>query len=96
MIAKEFLNDRSDHHIRYLFKSFLRTLEEMQKVHEINFEKLYDNLPNDCHGLIEMADYFDEDHYEVYRKKILDIGNSVLRDYNNELENLTVEFRFKQ
>ena len=86
MIAKEFLNDRSDHHIRYLFKSFLRTLEEMQKVHEINFEKLYDNLPSD----------FDEDHYEVYRKKILDIGNSVLRDYNNELENLTVEFRFKQ
>lgn len=74
----------------------MRTLEEMQKVHEINFEKLYDNLPNDCHGLIEMADYFDEDHYEVYRKKILDIGNSVLRDYNNELENLTVEFRFKQ
>ena len=43
-----------------------------------------------------MADYFDEAHYEIYRKKILDIGNSVLRDYNSELENLTVEFRFKQ
>jgi hypothetical protein len=95
MIAKEFLYDRSDHHIRYLFKSFLSTLEEMQKVHEINFEKLYNNLPKESQPLIEMADYFDEDHYEMYRKKILDIGNSVLRDYNSELESLTVEFKFK-
>jgi hypothetical protein len=68
----------------------------MQKVHEINFEKLYDGLPEESHSLIEMADYFDEKHYEMYRKKILDIGNTVLRDYNSELENLTVEFRFKQ
>ena len=96
MIAKEFLYDRSDHHIRYLFKSFLQTLEEMQRVHEINFGKLYDNLSEEHHNLIEMADYFDEDHYEIYRKKILDIGNCVLRDYNSELENLTVEFTFKK
>ena len=43
-----------------------------------------------------MADYFDKDHYDLYRKKILDNGNSVLREYNNELETLTVEFKFKQ
>jgi|TARA_R110002167_G_C12665502_1_gene650299 hypothetical protein len=96
MIAKEFLNDRSDHHIRFLFKYFLQTLEEMQAIHEINFAKLYDGLPSENHPIIEMADYFDEDHYEMYRKKILDIGNSVLRDYNSELENLTVEFTFKK
>ena len=68
----------------------------MQSIHEINFAKLYDNLPEEVQPIIEMADYFDEEHYELYRKKILDIGNSVLRDYNSELENLTVEFRFKQ
>tara|TARA_Y100000114_G_scaffold142671_1_gene149465 strand:+ start:2338 stop:2628 length:291 start_codon:yes stop_codon:yes gene_type:complete len=96
MIAKEFLYDRSDHHIRYLFKSFLISIEEMQKVHKINFEKLYENIPEEYHSLISMADYFDEKHYDIYRKKILDVGNSVLRDYNSELENLTVEFRFKQ
>ena len=96
MIAKEFLYDRSDHHIRHLFKSFLQTLEEMQKVHRINFNKLYKNLPEDYKSVVEMADYFDDDHYEIQRKKILDIGNSVLRDYYSELETLTVEFRFKQ
>ena len=96
MIAKEFLYDRSDHHIRYLFKSFLLSIEEMQKIHKINFEKLYEHIPEEHHSVINMADYFDEKHYDLYRKKILDIGNSVLRDYNSELENLTVEFRFKQ
>ena len=81
MKAQDFLNDRSDHHVKFLFKSFLLMLEDLKKTHEINFN---------------MADYFDEDYYQNYRKKILDIGNSVLRDYNSELENLTVEFKFKK
>ncbi len=96
MDAQDFLNDRSDHHIRFLFKSFLSMMEDLKKHHEINFEKLYDAIPEEHHNLISMADYLDEDYYNNYRKKILDIGNSVLRDYNSELEGLTVEFRFKK
>jgi len=95
MKAQDFLNDRSDHHVKFLFKSFLLTLEDLKKTHEINFNKLYDELPEEYHSLINMANYFDEDYYQNYRKKILDIGNSVLRDYNSELENLVVEFKFK-
>jgi hypothetical protein len=96
MKAQDFLNDRSDHHVKFLFKSFLLMLEDLKKTHEINFNKLYEELPDEQHGIINMADYFDEDYYQNYRKKILDIGNSVLRDYNSELENLTVEFKFKK
>lgn len=95
MKAQDFLNDRSDHHVKFLFKSYLLMLEDLKKTHEINFNKLYDELPKEYHSLINMADYFDEDYYQNYRKKILDIGNSVLRDYNSELENLVVEFKFK-
>ena len=95
MKAQDFLNDRSDHHVKFLFKSYLLMLEDLKKTHEINFNKLYDELPEYQHSLINMADYFDEDYYQNYRKKILDIGNSVLRDYNSELENLVVEFKFK-
>jgi len=95
MKAQDFLNDRSDYYIRFLFKSFLNILEDLQSHHEINFAKLYDNLPKEYHSLIEMSDYFDEDHFQAYRKRVLDNGNSVLRDYNNEVENLTVEFRFR-
>ena len=95
MKAQDFLNDRSDHHVKFLFKSYLLMLEDLKKTHEINFNKLYDELPEEHHSLINMADYFDEDYYQNYRKKVLDIGNSVLRDYNSELENLVVEFKFK-
>tara|TARA_B110000483_G_scaffold165381_1_gene195763 strand:- start:295 stop:585 length:291 start_codon:yes stop_codon:yes gene_type:complete len=95
MKAQDFLNDRSDYYIRFLFKSFLNTLEDLQSHHEINFGKLYDSLPKEYHSIVEMADYFDEDHFQAYRKRVLDNGNSVLRDYNNEVENLIVEFRFK-
>lgn len=95
MKARDFLNDRSDHHIKFLFKSFLGILEDLQNHHEVNFDKLRDNLPSEYENYIDMADYFDENRYQHYRKKVLDIGNSVLRDYNSELENLTVEFKFK-
>ena len=96
MIAKEFLNERSDHHIRFLFKSFLVILEDLKNNHDINFSKLRDSAPQEYQDLIDMADYFDEEHFYNYRKKVLDIGNSVLRDYNSELDTLHVEFRFKQ
>ena len=95
MKAQEFLNDRSDHHIRFLFKSFLGVLEDLKIKHEINFEKMYEDLPSEYLKYVKMADYFDEKNYQHYRKKVLDIGNSVLRDYNSELENLVVEFKFK-
>jgi|TARA_R100000081_G_C4685257_1_gene99637 hypothetical protein len=96
MDAEKFLNDRADHHIRYLFKAFLGIMEDLKNNHEVNFEKLYDNIPEEHHSLLEMGDYFDEKYYNLYRKKVLDIGNSVLREYNNELENLTVEFKFNK
>ena len=96
MDAEKFLNDRSDHHIRCLFKAFLGIMEDLKNIHEINFDKLYNTIPKEYHGLLELGDYFDEKQYNLYRKKVLDIGNCVLREYNNELENLTVEFKFKK
>lgn len=96
MNGKDFLNDRSDYHIRHLFKSFLGVLEDLKAHHEINFAKLYDSIPEKHHDVLEMSDYMDEEYFQLYRKKVLDLGNSALRDYNSEIENLTVEFRFKQ
>ena len=96
MKADEFLNDRSDYHIRFLFKSFLGILEDLKTNHDINYAKLYDSLPEEYHDLVNMSDYFDGDYFSEYRKKVLDLGNSTLRDYNSELETLTVEFRFRQ
>jgi len=95
MKAQDFLTDRAGHHIRYLFKSNLAMLEDLKKIHEVEFKKLRKSLPHK-QDLIEQADYFTEEYYQIYRKKVLDIGNSVLRDYYSELDTLTVEFKFKK
>ena len=70
-------------------------LEELKQHHDINFKKLKESVREEDKGLIEMADYLDDEYYQFFRKKILDIGNSVLREYYNELETLVVEFKFK-
>jgi hypothetical protein len=95
MEAKNFLEDRSEHHIRSLFVQFLNILEDIRDAHEINFGKLYKHLPEKYEGIVSMADYFDEDFFQQYRKRVLDIGNSALREHNTELEVLSVQFKFK-
>lgn len=96
MNAQDFLNDRAGHHIRFLFKSSLGLIEDLRKTHKIEFDKLKESIPDEYVSIVEQANYFDDDYYQIYRKKILDVGNSVLRDYNSELDTLTVEFKFKQ
>ena len=70
-------------------------LEELKEHHDINFKKLKKSVNEENRKLVEMADYLDDEYYQFFRKKILDIGNSVLREYYNELETLVVEFKFK-
>jgi hypothetical protein len=95
MDAQKFLNDRTDRAIRTLMRGFLETMEDLQSEHDINFAKLRKHLPEQ-ESLIDMADYLDDDRFGHYRKKILDLGNGVLREHQSELENFRVEFKFRQ
>lgn len=95
MDAQDFLADRSDRALRTLFKGFLIILEDIHREHHINFEKLREAFPED-EDLIDMADYFDDERFSIYRKKVLDLGNEMLREYQSELENFEVKFIFKQ
>lgn len=95
MDAQDFLAERSDRALRTLFKGFLKILEDVRREHEINFDKLRGSLPDDV-DLIDMADYFDDERFQAYRKKVLDLGNEMLREYQSELENFKVTFVFKQ
>jgi hypothetical protein len=40
------------------------------------------------------ADYFDEDKLKYLRKKVLDMGNEVIRSNDSDLENFTITFKF--
>jgi hypothetical protein len=77
-----------------LFKGFLMMLEDLQKEHQINFDKLRDSLPEDYDCLIDQADYFCEEKLQHLRKRTLDIGNEAIRNIEGEIENFTINFTF--
>ena len=79
-----------------LFKGFLVMLEDLQKDHHIQFNKLRKNLPKDTLPILEQADYFDEEKLQHLRKRTLDIGNETIRNIEGELENFTITFEFNQ
>lgn len=71
-------------------------LEDLHKEHQINFNKLKNNLPEGCLPIVDQANYFDEDKLQYLRKRTLDIGNETIRNIEMELDNYTIEFTFKK
>ena len=95
MNAKKNLNRRSNEEVGSLFKMMLMMVEDMKKDHDFHYDKLYQEIPDKYHPVINTADHFTEDKVSWIRKRILDYGNESLRSMKNELENYKVEFIFK-
>ena len=94
MDPKDIFLEHNSKNIKSLFKSFLTLVEDLQKDHTINFNKLKKNLPNEFASVIDQADYFDNEKLKYLRKKILDMGNEVIRETGTETENFTISFKF--
>lgn len=94
MEAEKILQEKNKKNIKNLFKSYLVLIEDLQQEHQIHFNKLKSNMPSALGPIIEQADYFDESKLKYLRKKILDMGNEVMRDYDNNAEHFTISFKF--
>ena len=88
------LSDKIEKSTKNLFKGFLFLVEDLHVDHTINFDKLYDSIPEEYHPLIQQADYMDERKMSYLRKKILDIGNDTIRNIDTELNKFTIHFKF--
>jgi len=95
MDAKKKLNRESDDEISKLFKMMLMMVEDMKKDHDFHYEKLYENIPDEYHGVINTANHFTPQKINWIRKRILDIGNESIRNLGSTLDNYTVSFIFK-
>ena len=89
------LREANERHVRRLFKDFLYLLEDLHKEHCINFEKLKRNAPEGFCASIDLADYFDNSKMQHLRKRVLDLGNDSIRNSQEDFENYTVIFKFK-
>ena len=79
-LEEEALIFQLDRNFAILSSNLLGILENLKKNHEINFDKLFGNLPPEFGPVVEMADYFGENHYLYYRKLILDATNGSKRE----------------
>lgn len=95
MNAQNYLHQQYKQSVTHLFKEMLKLVEDMRSDHDFHYNKLYENIPEQYHPVINTANHFDEKKFAWIRKKILDIGNESLRDFSTEMENFTVSFIFK-
>lgn len=94
MTPKNVIEQASSREISSLFKTMLRMLEDMKQDHDFHYQKLYDEIPEEYHGIIRTADHFTDEKVQWIRKRILDSGNDSLRKMQEELENFQVSFIF--
>ena len=95
MNAKKILNNNSYKEISGLFKTMLMLVEDMKKDHDFHYQKLYEELPEEHHGVVNAANHFTPEKLAWIRKRILDYGNESIRNMEKEIENYQVTFKFK-
>lgn len=71
-----------------LSRNILTLLEDLKEFHGNNFNKLRDGLPPEYEKLIDMSDYFDNNCFEHYRKRVLDNVMSAKRDLEFSVKNI--------
>jgi hypothetical protein len=98
MTGKEYLNDRVKVNTSDLFKRMLMILEDIKHEHDRQFAKLLEAAPESFKPVVNQANYLDDEKAAYLRKRILDVGNELLRKLASELEQVRVEFHhtFKQ
>ena len=95
MDAKKKLSESSNGEISRLFKMMLIMVEDMKKDHDFHYEKLYENITQEYHKIIDTANHFTTQKVNWIRKRILDVGNESIRNLGSEIDNYTVSFIFK-
>jgi hypothetical protein len=95
MNAKKSLSDKSNSELSSFYKMMLMMIEDMKIDHDFHYKKLYDNIPDQYHPVINAANHFTEDKKIWIRKRILDFGNNSIRNLQSEIDNYSVSFIFK-
>lgn len=78
--------------ITSLYKYFLGLIEELQKDHDTQFDKLKQAIPEQ-ENILNQAEYLDEAQLNFLRKKILDSGNDVRRELISYMENFDIKIK---
>jgi hypothetical protein len=95
MDAKETLSKKSNKSISFLFKQYLMLIEDLKFEHDQYVKKIKSNIPSEYHNIIDNAETFDDEKMTRIRKRVLDIGNETIRAFDNDINDFSVNFVFK-
>lgn len=95
MDPKETLSKQSTKSISYLFKQYLMLIEDLKFEHSEYVKRLKNNIPHEHHKVIDSAEYFNDQKMSWLRKRVLDIGNETIRSLDNDIDDFTINFVFK-
>jgi hypothetical protein len=87
----EFLKFKIRQMVTRQFKGYLDILELLVDDHDEAMGKLMDSLPVQYKVNVKLADYLPNHRLEDYRQRILDVGNDVIRDLEETIDNLRIE-----
>ncbi len=76
-----------------LFKQQLALLEELEEDHDVALARLHDSLPPEYQAYVKLADYLDENKAKRLRGKVLDAGNDVLRQIDEQFQRYDISLR---
>jgi len=93
MDAKDYLAFHVTKETKYLFKSFIESLEEIRRQHDSAFYKLLESLPPEYKNQVVQASFFEEADYQHFRKVVLDRGNDSIRATLEEIEKYEIDFK---
>jgi hypothetical protein len=79
-----------------LFKNYLNLADDVREQHQQMLEKIEPFLLESEKDKLDLVDYFDEPKYNYIRKRILDLGNDSIREFETILGQYEIEFKGKR
>ena len=83
-IKKDILDFQVRRNVTALFKSFLDILEEIKIENATSLKTLSSLLREEDRKLVTQASWFTEEKKQLLRKRVLDAGNTCIRNINGE------------
>lgn len=87
---KEYIVFQINRNIINLYKRYLNILEDLQEEHVSMLNKLNKDVNLEK---LKNVDYFDDNKYNYFRKKVLDLGNEALRDIEKNFDFLDLKIK---
>lgn len=76
-----------------LFKNYLNLADDVHGQHQHMLEKIESLLLEENKDKLYLVDYFDEEKYNLIRKRILDLGNDAIREMEQIIDRYDIELK---